>query len=191
MLEKLPKNVGEALKSARPGLAALTFNDETLGDVDMEILLTSPAFAAGGPIPVEYTADGAGLSPPLVWSGVPGEIASLVLLVEDADSPTPEPLVHAIAFNLPGSGSGLDAGALPSKDHVASGVSMGRNSVLKAEYMPPDPPPGHGQHRYAFEIFALATRPAFLSPPGRSEIKRTLSEHAVAKGVLLGTYERR
>ena len=51
MLEKLPNEVGEALKTARPGLGALSFNDDALEDVDVEILLTSPAFAAGGAIP--------------------------------------------------------------------------------------------------------------------------------------------
>jgi Raf kinase inhibitor-like YbhB/YbcL family protein len=191
MLEKVPKGVGEALKSARPGLGALTFNDDALDDVDVEILVTSPAFAAGGPIPVKYTADGEGISPPLAWSGVPDGIATLLLLIEDADSPTPEPFVHAIVFNLPGGGNGLDEGALPSEGHQARGVSMGRNSVLKAQYLPPGPPLGHGIHRYAFQLFALATRPAFAAPPGRSEARDALREYAVAKGVLLGTYERR
>src|SRR5438876_707518 len=96
MLDKIPRKVGEALKSARPGLGALTFNDDALEDVDVEILLTSSAFAAGGPIPIKYTADGEGISPPLEWSGVPEGIATLMLLIEDADSPTPEPFVHAI-----------------------------------------------------------------------------------------------
>lgn len=191
MLEKLPRGVGEALKSARPGLGALTFNDDALGDVDVEILLTSTGFVADGSIPVKYTADGEGVSPPLGWTGVPDGVATLVLLIEDADSPTPEPLVHAIVYNLPGGGSGLEEGALPSAGHLARGVSMGRNSLLKAEYLPPDPPPGHGPHRYAFQIFALATRPAFALPPGRSEMTDALREYAVAKGVLLGAYERR
>jgi Raf kinase inhibitor-like YbhB/YbcL family protein len=191
MLEKLPNEVGEALKTARPGLGALTFNDDALEDVDVEILLTSPAFAAGGPIPAKYTADGEGISPPLEWAGVPDDIATVVLLIEDADSPTPEPMVHAIVFNLPGAGKGLDEGALPSEGHQTRGVSMGRNSLLKTQYLPPDPPPGHGIHQYAFQVYALATRPAFSAPPGRSEVRDALREYAVAKGVLLGTYERR
>ena len=191
MLENIPKKVGEALKNARPGLGALTFNDDALDDVDVEILLTSPAFAAGDSIPIKYTADGEGISPPLDWTGVPEGISTLLLLIEDADSPTPEPFVHAIVFNLPGGGTSLDEGALPSERHLARGVSMGRNSLLKAQYLPPSPPPGHGIHRYAFQIFALATRPAFASPPGRSEARGALREYAVAKGILLGTYERR
>ena len=191
MLDKIPREVGEALKSARPGLGALTFNDDALEDVDVEILITSSAFAAGEAIPIKYTADGEGISPPLEWTGVPDDIATLVLLIEDADSPTPEPFVHAIVYNLPGGGTGLDEGALPTARHQARGVSMGRNTLLKAQYLPPDPPPGHGIHRYAFQIFALATRPAFAAPPGRADTREALREYAVAKGILLGTFERR
>ncbi len=33
--------------------------------------VTSPAFANGGDYPVEFTGDGAGISPPLAWSGAP------------------------------------------------------------------------------------------------------------------------
>jgi Raf kinase inhibitor-like YbhB/YbcL family protein len=191
MLDKIPREIGEAIKGARPGLGALTFNDDGLEDVDVEILITSPAFAAGGAIPIKYTADGEGISPPLEWSGVPEGISTLLLLIEDADSPTPEPFVHAIVYNLPGGGKGLDEGALPSEKHQARGVSMGRNTLLKTQYLPPDPPPGHGIHRYAFQIYALATRPAFAAPPGRAEVREALREYAVAKGILLGTFERR
>jgi Raf kinase inhibitor-like YbhB/YbcL family protein len=191
MLEELPRDVGEALKAARPGLGALTFNDDALEDVDVEIVITSPAFAAGGAIPVLYTADGAGISPPLEWTGVPDDISTLLLLIEDADSPTIDPMVHAIVFNLPGNGTGIEEGALPSEGHHSRDVSMGRNSLLKTLYLPPKPPPGHGVHRYAFQIFALATRPAFPAPPGRSEAREALREYAVAKGILIGTYERR
>lgn len=191
MLEKMPRRVGEALRSARPGLGALTFNDEGLEDVDVEIVVTSTAFAAGGPIPATYTADGEGISPPLEWSGVPAGAPTLVLLIEDADSPTPEPFVHAIVYDLPGGSAGLAEGELPSKGHEVSGILMGRNSYLKTEYMPPDPPKGHGPHRYAIQIFALATRLNLGTPPGRSEIVDALREHGLAKGVAIGTYERR
>ena len=191
MLEKMPRKIGEALKTSRPGLDALTFNDEGLQDVDVEITVTSSAFTAGGPIPATYTADGKGISPPLEWNGVPTEAGSLVLIIEDADSPTPEPLVHAIVYDLPAGTAGLAEGALPGKDHTETGILMGRNSFLKAEYLPPDPPPGHGQHRYAFQLFALATRLNLGTAPGRSEIVTALREYAVAKGVAIGTYERR
>lgn len=190
MLEKLPKEVGQALRSARPGLAALTFNDDGLERVDLEIVVRSPAFADGGPMSRRYTADGEGVSPPLEWSGVPVDAQTLVLLIEDADSPTPDPLVHAIAYNIPAAAGMLEEGALPSADHRSEGILMGRASDLRTEYLPPDPPRGHGRHQYAFQLFALAAPLNFGTPPGRSDIVEALRDRAVAKGVLIGTYER-
>ena len=67
---------------------------------------------------------------------------------EDADSPTPHPLVHAIAWNLPGRDAYLPAGALRGPTAHGDGHALGLNSLLRAEYLPPDPPPGHGPHRY-------------------------------------------
>jgi phosphatidylethanolamine-binding protein (PEBP) family uncharacterized protein len=51
-------------------------------------MLASPAISPGGEIPAQYTWDGADISPPLSWSGVPQETRSLVLLVEDPDAPS-------------------------------------------------------------------------------------------------------
>jgi len=186
VLEKLPAGLGRALRGVRPGLTKLAFNDDRLADVVATIDVTSPAFAEDGPVPTRYTADGAGLSPPLEWSHVPIEAASVVLLIEDADSPMPHPLVHAIVWNLPAGASGLAEGALSG----GAPLSMGRNSYLGTAYLAPDPPPGHGEHRYAFQVFALDNRPAFTIPPGRSKLLESLHGHAIAKGLLIGTYDR-
>jgi Raf kinase inhibitor-like YbhB/YbcL family protein len=139
---------------------------------------------------VRYTADGEKLSPPLEWSGIPAGTAALVLLVEDADSPTPQPLVHAIVLDLPPSETRLAEGALPGPAGGAA-RAMGRNSYFMARYLPPDPPPGHGAHRYAFQLFALDAAPTFKAPPGRRELVDAIRGHVLAKGSLIGTYERR
>lgn len=68
---------------------------------------------------------------------------------------------------------------------------MGRNSYFQAAWLPPDPPPGHGPHRYVFQIFALRTRPVALNGvPGRGAVRRALHEGALAKGWLIGRYGR-
>lgn len=50
---------------------------------------------------------------------------------------------------------------------------------------------GHGPHRHAFEIFALDTRTQFAGAPGRDALIKALRGHVLAKGVLIGTGERR
>lgn len=116
-----------------------------------------------------------------------------MILIEDADSPTPHPLVHAIVWALAGADGGLPAGALPrSGISLSASISMGRNSLLTVGYLPPDPPSGHGTHRYAFEVFALGSRPRLDNhlAPGRSKVLEWLQERAIAKGMLIGLYER-
>jgi Raf kinase inhibitor-like YbhB/YbcL family protein len=191
VLEKLPDAVGHALRGQRAGLDKIAFQAVDLRAGMAAISVTSIAFADHAPIPTPYTADGAGLSPPLQWSGVPTQATSLVLIVEDADAPTPQPLVHAIVVDLPAGDGALPEGALPSKDHDGSGVAVGRNSYLQAAWLPPDPPPGHGVHRYAFQLFALEDGTALDATPGRDAVLTAIRERGLASGCLIGTYERR
>ena len=108
---------------------------------------------------------------------------------EDADAPTPNPLVHAIVVDLAPADGALAEGAIASGDHHGSEFRIGRNSYLQAAWLPPDPPPGHGVHRYAFQVFALAGG-GFDATPGRDAVLDALREHGLASGCLIGTYER-
>ena len=190
MLGKLPAGIGRALKSVRPGMETLVSQDEAFAGIPESIALTSSAFAPDGDIPVRYTEDGAKLSPPLQWSGVPETARALVLLVEDADSPTFKPLVHAILGDLPPVDAALAEGALPSLGSGEERFGMGRNSFLHTKWLPPDPPRGHGPHRYAFQMFALDEPPSFERAPGRSALVAALRGHVIARGMLVGTFGR-
>jgi Raf kinase inhibitor-like YbhB/YbcL family protein len=187
MLEVVPVRVGRALRRARAGEHKLAVYElPTVATLEV----ASEAFVAGGALPVRFTADGEKVSPPLSFRGVPAEAQSLVLLIEDADSPSLEPLVHAIAWNLPAHDGVLPEAALSRPGASGEGPALGRNSFLRAAYLPPDPPPGHGPHRYAFQVFALDTKLAFSSPPGRRRLLGAMRGHVLAKGSLEGTYER-
>ena len=82
--------------------------------------LTSEAFADGGAIPTRHTGDGARVSPPLRFRAIPDGTRSLALVIEDADSPTPSPLCHALVWNIDPLDDGgfqeaaLDADAMPT-----------------------------------------------------------------------------
>ena len=190
MLEKLPDAIGHALRDQRAGLDKVVFNQLRLRAGTAAITVRSLAFADHAPIPAVYTADGDGVSPPLEWTGVPPAAASLVLIVEDADSPTPQPLVHAIVADLPAGDGGLAEGAIDRDRAEGEEATIGRNSYLRAGWLPPDPPPGHGVHRYVFQLFALSPGPGFESTPGREAVMTILQERAIASGILTGTYER-
>ena len=190
MLEKLPDLVGQVLRGQRAGLDKTAFHAVDLRAGMAAIRVGSLAFADHAPIPERYTADGDGDSPPLHWSGVPEAAASVAVIVEDADSPTPQPLVHAIVVGLSAGDGGLPEAALPSRDHDGSGLRVGRNSYLQAAWLPPDPPPGHGVHRYVFQVFALEAGASFDGEPGRDALLEAIRDHGLASGCLVGTYER-
>ena len=190
MLEKLPDALGHALINQRAGLEKIAFNAIGLRAGMGTLEIRSVAFPDHAPLPVPYTADGDGLSPPLQWSGLPDGTRSVALIVEDADAPTPQPLVHAIVVELLPRDTALAQGALPSPDHDGLGIKVGKNSFLEAKWLPPDPPPGHGVHRYAFQVFALSAAVEFSETPGREEVLDVLRDKAIASGLLIGTYER-
>jgi hypothetical protein len=189
MLEKIPAALGRALHEVRAGVDGLTAHDAAFGYVPQTLQLASPDFASMGPLPRSCTADGEGLSPALAWTNVPAEARALVLIVEDEDSPTPVPLVHALAFDLLPEAGGVAAGELSGRTG-APHVHVGLSSSLHAGWLPPDPPAGHGTHRYHFQLFALNTPITLPAEPGRAALVTAMLGHVIARGEIVGCYER-
>lgn len=190
MLEHIPHWLGSALKGLRAGSDKLVIADPDLGSF-AALHLASPAFADGDRLPERFTADGTGVSPPLFWTGVPEGAERLVLIVEDPDAPTPQPLVHALVWNLPPNDGDLAEGAIRADGAGgAAGSDVGRNSYLGEGWLPPDPPTGHGPHNYAFQLFALGSGPDVDETPGRGAILRAMAGRVLAAGLLTGTYSR-
>jgi Raf kinase inhibitor-like YbhB/YbcL family protein len=190
MLEKIPHGVGRVLRGLRAGFEKVASERRTFVDVPDVIDLRSPAFEDGGSLPPRFTAEGEGLSPPLAWAEAPPGTQALALLVEDPDAPTPKPLVHLLAWDLPPHPNTLPEGQFASPDHAGLDAAPGRNSYLRAAWLPPDPPTGHGPHLYVFQLFALDTRLSFDRPPSRSAFLAVIEGHVLAKGMLIATYER-
>lgn len=189
MLEKIPRGVGHALGGVRAGFEKIA-SESAFASVKDTIALESPAFEDGGSIPPRFTADGEGVSPPLSWSAPPLGTEAFVLLVEDSDAPSPEPLVHLLAWDLPPDLRTLPEGQFASPGHTGLDEALGRNAFLRAAWLPPDPPTGHGPHLYALQIYALAERLTFDGHPGRRRVLAAMEGKVLAKGLLLGTYER-
>jgi Raf kinase inhibitor-like YbhB/YbcL family protein len=190
MLQKLPESVGHALINQRAGMEQVLYNLLHRERTSARLSVSSPTFPFNGALPTRYTADGSGVSPPLEWDAVPPGAGSIAILVEDADSPTPHPLVHAIVVDIDPEIRTLEEGALASHKHEGAGLETGPNSYLQRAWLPPDPPPGHGEHRYVFQVFALMPGPNFATPPGRRELLDVILNRALAVGCLIGTYER-
>lgn len=192
MLQHLPRWLGQALANVRAGADRVAVASLRHGEIE-QIALSSPAFAEGERMPARFTADGEGVSPPLRWGTLPDGTAALALLVEDADAPAPNPLVHAVMWDLDPASNALEEGAIGARGDGKPGGATpetGRNSFFRRGWLPPDPPPGHGSHRYAFQLFALGPGEPFDGTPGRDEVMDAVRERGLASGCLIGTYAR-
>jgi len=158
--------------------------------VTMRLVLHSPAFSDGAAMPAEFTVDGADVSPPLAFGGVPGGAKSLALLVDDPDAPDPaKPLrtwCHWIVFNLPPACGGLPAGV--GRAALPDGSGLGRNDSGSVSWRGPAPPVG--RHRYVFRLFALDLRLPSAEAPSRADLLAAIAGHVIDEATWTGTYER-
>ncbi len=144
--------------------------------------LTSSAIRAGDAIPREFSCDGANVSPPLAWVGVPAGSAALVLLVDDPDA---RDFVHWIVLDLPGADGSLARGVAPS----ATSPQQGRNDFGDTGWGGPCPP--SGTHRYRFTLTALGARLDMGGHPGGAAVRKALSgANALGQATLTATYRR-
>jgi Raf kinase inhibitor-like YbhB/YbcL family protein len=154
----------------------------------MALELSSPAFAHDEQIPERFTCDGANVSPPLTWRGVPEDTISLVLIVDDPDAPDPKApthtYVHWLLYDIPPSTPGLE-------EHQATpptGAREGLNDWRKRGYGGPCPPVG--RHRYVFKLYALDAMLGDLGARRKDRLEKAMRDHVIEQAQLVGTYER-
>jgi len=188
MMQWMPSFIGRLLRGHHAGMHKTLFHQHESAHLPAVIEVISKDFAAGASLPVRCTSDGEGTPPSLACMGVPADARSLLILVEDADSPTARPFVHLVVYDVPAPSGPLDLNLNPPNDGSAGKV--GRNGMMRRRWFPPDPPPGHGPHRYLFQIYALsaAAPPDFTAQ--RGHLVRLVQTHGIAKGSLEGIYER-
>ena len=145
-------------------------------------VLTSSAFTEGGAIPTEYSCDGANVSPPLAWTGVPSGAAALVLTVDDPDA---RGFVHWIVLDIPAADGELPRGVAPT----SASPQQGQNDFGKPGWGGPCPPSGN--HHYRFTLTAIAQPVGLAGEPGGDEVGQALDRaKVVGKATLTGTYAR-
>jgi Raf kinase inhibitor-like YbhB/YbcL family protein len=149
--------------------------------------ISSPAFANGEQIPVNYTCDGEDISPALEWGGVPENAHSLVLIVDDPDAPTGTWL-HWLIYDIPGNVDGLPEGAA-SNPAIARIGSQGQNDFSKTDYGGPCPPGGPAHHYY-FRLYALDELLNLPPESTRSDVEAAMKTHILAEAQLMGVYGR-
>jgi Raf kinase inhibitor-like YbhB/YbcL family protein len=151
------------------------------------IAITSTTFDDGAAMPKACAGKGVGddTSPQLSWTGVPPDTRQLVLIMDDIDVPFPRPLLHTVAV-IDAGVRDVEAGALVPE---TAGLRFIPGSLGHRGYTGPRPIPGHGPHRYRFQVFALDV-PIDESVTKSKALLTQMAGHVLARGVLTGTYER-
>ena len=86
------------------------------------LTVTSKSFTSRGPIPIDYTCDGANRSPQLTWSAPPKGTVSFAFITTDPGAAGGE-WIHWVAYGIPG-----DATSFPEAGDLAgAGGSIGMN----------------------------------------------------------------
>ena len=164
-------------------------NDEEIHA--MSLTLTSASFQHKGTIPLRHTCDGDDLSPQLVWTGLPANTQSLVLIVDDPDAPDPQApkmtWVHWVLYNIPPHTTELSEGIAAA--NLPAGTLQGLNDWRRTGYGGPCPP--IGRHRYFYKLFALDTRLPDLKSPSKGALEKAMQGHVLAHAELIGLYQRR
>jgi len=169
------------------GVLLTVFPISGQGEGAMErIDLRSSAFGEGDGIPSDFTCDGADMSPPIEWFGVPAHAQSLAIIMDDPDAPAGD-WVHWLVYDLPPSLTQLPAG-IPEGGRLSGGGSQGRADFGSVGYGGPCPP--RGTHHYFFKIHALDVMLHLKPGATKKELLKAMQGHIIAEGRLMGTYER-
>jgi Raf kinase inhibitor-like YbhB/YbcL family protein len=141
--------------------------------------LTSEAFQHQAPIPGRFTCDGDDVSPPLVISGIPDDVETLALVMDDPDAPSGT-WDHWVAYDI--------AVVEEIPEGVAGLGTPGRNSWGRSGYGGPCPP--SGTHRYYFTVYALDTRLGLEPGADKAALLESIEGHVLAEATLMGRYSR-
>jgi phosphatidylethanolamine-binding protein (PEBP) family uncharacterized protein len=165
---------------APPGAADGPEPDADLSD----FVLTSPAFAEGGVIPVEHSCQGDDVSPELAWTGGPVALSYAVVLTDLNND-----LIHSVIYDIPGAATGLPAAvdnAYAPADVPGAHQPLAWDNDTRG-YLGPCP---GSTHTYQFALFALdvATLPGTDEGTTRAEAVPLINEHSLGSTTLSGTF---
>jgi phosphatidylethanolamine-binding protein (PEBP) family uncharacterized protein len=122
--------------------------------------LSSQAFIDGGLMGAQFTCDGAGVSPALLWKNAPAGTTSYAITMHHLPPANEAKHVYMLIYDLPAGSDHLE--------QASTIGSWGKNTVNgKLEYTPPCST-GPGRKDYIFGVYALSAALAFSK--SKSEI---------------------
>ncbi len=139
--------------------------------------ISSEAFTQGV-LAQRYTCHGAGINPPLDWSGAPPGTKSLALVVDDSSAPI-TPFIYWLVFDIGPGTTDIQEHSLPT------GARQAMNSAGTATYYAPCPV-GHS-HEYRFTIYALSSELRLADGAHLRSVVTAIAADAIGRGRIVVT----
>ncbi len=146
-----------------------------------DMRISSPEFKNGDRIPPQFTCDGDDVNPELRIDAVPAAAKSLVLIVDDPDSPSGNWL-HWSVWNI-----SPDTRVI-KEDSVPAGAREGETDFSEVGYG--GPCPSYGEHVYRFGVYALDKELDVLPESTRPVLEKAFEGHILSSAFLTGRYQR-
>jgi hypothetical protein len=176
---------GRALRPPAPGAVAPTTASTTTTSTpppqigtQPTLRMVSPSFLDGGALPARYTCEGAKLSPPFQWAGVPEGTVELALVAMDREAG----FVHWVVAGLDPLLVGLGDGSVPESAVEA------QNSEGGAGYSPPCPDPKGPVHHYDFTLYALHTASGIHSDTTAADARAAIQADATQEASMSAVF---
>lgn len=146
---------------------------------DGKFMLSSPVVEDLKNLPVEFTGDGVGISPPVEWMGAPASTRSYALIMDHV-APGGDKKWYWIVYDIPASATSLP------KDSQSIG-KIGTGFKGQVGYEPPHSK-GPGAKTYVITLYALAGALEVRGTPGREELLAAMKGKVLASSSLRVVY---
>lgn len=158
------------------------FNYDGPIKVRVNMSLRSSAFLHEEQIPLKYGCDGSDINPPLQFFGVPDDIESLALVVDDPDADNGG-WTHWLVWNID------PKTKIIKENSVPVGAVEGVTDFNTLGWSGPCPPVN--QHLYNFKLYALDTMLDISNLSRKADLIKAMRGHIVQQATLSGYYIRK
>lgn len=171
-------------EESRPQQGQSRFGPDALKKPLAGFILSSPAVKDDGKLPMEFTGDGAGESPPLAWHGAPAGTMGYALLMDHL-TPDNDMKHYWTMWDIPAAVTSLPK-------NVKDIGTMGTGFKGQIGYEPPHSK-GLGAKTYVVTLYALSAPLAITRPPrevDRDVLLAALQDKVLASASMKLVYER-
>lgn len=149
----------------------------------------STSFTTAAELPASMAAP-QNISPHLAWRDLPEGTKSIAITCFDPDAPTASGFWHWAVCNIPVGTTELSEGAGGTTLAGVPGAIVLRNDTGQPGYYGPNPPAGHGPHRYIFVVHAVDVPELPVTAESRpAELGFNLYFHTLGRGIVWGWTE--